>query len=87
MIFQDLSGKTALDQRRCPALDLGESEWDSVSDTNLKGVFVLAQTVARGMRAAGQALIRHIPQRRLGRPDELDGALLLLCAEAGSYIS
>lgn len=140
-----------------PALDLGESEWDSVIDTNLKGAFVLAQAVARCMRAAGrsgtiiniasilglrvagslsayaaskagviqltkalalewardgirvnalcpgyietdinrwffaseagQSLIRRIPQRRLGRPHELDGALLLLCSEAGSYIT
>ena len=27
---------------------------------------------------AGQAMIRRIPQRRLGRPEDLDGALLLL---------
>lgn len=36
---------------------------------------------------AGQALIRRIPQRRLGRPEDLDGALLLLCSDAGSYIT
>lgn len=36
---------------------------------------------------AGAALIRRIPQRRLGRADELDGALLLLCSDAGSYIT
>jgi NAD(P)-dependent dehydrogenase (short-subunit alcohol dehydrogenase family) len=36
---------------------------------------------------AGQALIRRIPQRRLGQPADLDGALLLLCSAAGSYIT
>lgn len=36
---------------------------------------------------AGQALVRRIPQRRLGQPADLDGALLLLCSDAGSYIT
>jgi NAD(P)-dependent dehydrogenase (short-subunit alcohol dehydrogenase family) len=35
----------------------------------------------------GQALIRRIPQRRLGQPKDLDGALLLLCSDAGRYIT
>lgn len=35
----------------------------------------------------GQALIRRIPQRRLGQPADLDGALLLLCSDAGRYIT
>ena len=35
----------------------------------------------------GQQLIRRIPQRRLGKPAELDGALLLLASAAGSYIT
>ncbi len=36
---------------------------------------------------AGQSLVRRIPQRRLGRPGELDGALLLFASDAGSYIT
>ncbi|WP_456269778.1 SDR family oxidoreductase [Kushneria sp. AK178] len=35
----------------------------------------------------GQKLIRRIPQRRLGSPESLDGPLLLLCSEAGSYMT
>ncbi|AWC22492.1 MULTISPECIES: SDR family NAD(P)-dependent oxidoreductase [Aminobacter] len=139
------------------ALDLDEAEWDRVLDTNLKGVFVVSQAVARGMKASGRGgaivniasilghrvagnlsayaaskagviqltkalalewaregirvnalcpgyietdinrefftspagldLIKRIPQRRLGHPRELDGALLLLASAAGSYIT
>lgn len=36
---------------------------------------------------AGKALIGRIPLRRLGRARELDGALLLLCSDAGSFIT
>lgn len=36
---------------------------------------------------AGQALIRRIPQRRLGQAGDLDGALLLLASDAGRYIT
>jgi NAD(P)-dependent dehydrogenase (short-subunit alcohol dehydrogenase family) len=35
----------------------------------------------------GQALIGRIPMGRAGRPDDLDGALLLLAADAGAYIT
>jgi len=35
----------------------------------------------------GLALIKRIPQRRLGKPADLDGALLLLCSDAGRYIT
>lgn len=139
------------------ALALDPGDWQAVVDTNLSGVFRVAQAAARAMVAAGtggsivnvasilghrvaggvaayaaakagvvhltaalalewarhgirvnalspgyietdinrtffateagQALIRRIPQRRLGRPDDLDGALLLLASDAGRYIT
>ncbi|HVJ34075.1 MAG TPA: glucose 1-dehydrogenase [Terriglobia bacterium] len=36
---------------------------------------------------AGAALIKRIPQRRLGKPSDLDGAFLLLASQASSYIT
>jgi NAD(P)-dependent dehydrogenase (short-subunit alcohol dehydrogenase family) len=36
---------------------------------------------------AGRALIRRIPQRRLGRMEDLDGPLLLLASEAGRFMT
>ena len=139
------------------ALDVAESDWDSVIGTNLKGAWLVAQHAARrmihhetggsivniasilGLRVAGgvtpyaiskagvvqmtkalalewarhrirvnalapgyietdlndaffgsdagKALIRRIPQRRLGEARELDGPLLLLASDAGSYMT
>lgn len=140
-----------------PLLDVGESDWDRVVDTNLKGAFLVAQAAARvmkaqgsggvivniasilGMRVAGQvaayiaskagvlhltkamalelaryrirvnalcpgyietdlnreffasdvgqALVKRIPQRRLGQQAELEGPLLLICSDASSYMT
>ena len=140
-----------------PALEQDERAWDSVIDTNLKGVWLVAQAAARrmvenkvkgsvvniasilGLRVAGavapyaiskagviqmtkalalewarygirvnalapgyfvtelndvffesdagKALIRRVPQRRLGQLEELDGPLLLLVSNAGSFMT
>ena len=36
---------------------------------------------------AGEALKKRIPMRRAGELDDLDGPLLLLCSEAGRYMT
>jgi NAD(P)-dependent dehydrogenase (short-subunit alcohol dehydrogenase family) len=139
------------------ALDQDERAWDSVIDTNLKGVWLVAQAAAKrmiankvqgsivniasilGLRVAGavapyaiskagviqmtkalalewarygirinalapgyfatelnddffeseqgKALIKRVPQRRLGQLKELDGPLLLLLTDAGSFMT
>ena len=38
-------------------------------------------------RAEGADVIKRIPQRRVGTPEDLDGALLLLASDASSYIT
>ena len=143
--------------RDVPSLNQSEADWDSVIDTNLKGMFLMSQAVGRAMVArgrggaiiniasilglrqagslmpyavsksgaiqmtkslalewarygirvnalalgyfatelnsdfwageAGGAMIRRIPQRRLGSLDDLDGPLLLLASDLSAYMT
>ncbi len=34
-----------------------------------------------------QSILKRIPQRRFGKPDDLDGAVLLMASDAGRYIT
>lgn len=45
---------------RTPALELKEQDWDTVVDTNLKGPFLVAQTVGQHMCKAGYGRIVNI---------------------------
>jgi NAD(P)-dependent dehydrogenase (short-subunit alcohol dehydrogenase family) len=143
--------------REAATLDQSEADWDAVIDTNLKGMFLMAQVVARAMSTrggggsivniasilglrqaggvlpyavskagaiqltkvmalelarfgirvnaiapgyldtelnagfwdgeAGKTMIRRIPQRRLGRLEDLEGPLLLLASDASAYMT
>ncbi len=140
-----------------PSLELDVADWDAVVDTDLRGAWLVAQTTARALVAAGRPgrivnvgsitglrtigqiapyaaakagllhltrvlamewarhgiqvnaiapgyvetdlnrefwtspagrrLIDRIPQRRLGRPEDLDGPLLLLASDAGAFMT
>lgn len=43
-----------------PATEIDEALWDRIVDTNLKGAFFVARTVARGMLARGEGAIVNL---------------------------
>lgn len=44
----------------CPSLDVSETLWSKIVDTNLKGAFFVAQTVAAGMVERGDGAIVNL---------------------------
>ena len=58
-----------------------------VTVNNLAPGAILTARNREQMAVEGQALVQRIPAGRLGNPDDLVGAALLLCSNAGSYIN
>jgi len=58
-----------------------------VTVNNLAPGAILTARNRSQMATEGEALVTRIPASRLGRPDDLAGAALLLCSDAGAYIN
>jgi short-subunit dehydrogenase len=58
-----------------------------VTVNNLAPGAILTARNREQMRTEGEALAARIPAGRLGRPDDLTGAAMLLCSDAGRYIN
>jgi glucose 1-dehydrogenase len=58
-----------------------------VTVNNLAPGAILTARNRTQMATEGAALAQRIPVGRLGRPDDLAGAALLLCSDAGEYIN
>lgn len=54
---------------------------------NLAPGAILTARNREQMAVEGEVLAQRIPTGRLGRPDDLVGAALLLCSDAGAYIN
>jgi NAD(P)-dependent dehydrogenase (short-subunit alcohol dehydrogenase family) len=72
-LTQSMALELARHQIRVNALAPGYVETDMNRD------------VLRG--APGQAMLKRVPLRRFGEPEDLDGALLLLASDAGRYMT
>ncbi len=58
-----------------------------VTVNNLAPGAILTARNRTQMATEGEALVQRIPAGRLGTPDDLVGAALLLCSDAGAYIN
>jgi glucose 1-dehydrogenase len=58
-----------------------------VTVNNLAPGAILTARNREQMAVEGEALAQRIPAGRLGRPDDLVGAAMLLCSDAGRYIN
>ena len=58
-----------------------------VTANNLAPRAILTARNYDQMAVEGETLVQRIPAGRLGRPDDLVGAAMLLCSDAGSYIN
>jgi NAD(P)-dependent dehydrogenase (short-subunit alcohol dehydrogenase family) len=58
-----------------------------VTVNNLAPGAILTARNRAQMATEGEALVQRIPAGRLGTPDDLAGAALLLCSDAGAYIN
>jgi glucose 1-dehydrogenase len=58
-----------------------------VTVNNLTPGAILTARNRAQMATEGEALVQRIPVGRLGQPDDLVGAALLLCSDAGAYIN
>lgn len=60
---------------------------NGVTVNNLAPGAILTARNKDQMVVEGETLVQRIPVGRLGRPDDLVGAAMLLCSDAGSYIN
>ena len=58
-----------------------------VTVNNLAPGAILTARNREQMAVEGDGLVQRIPTGRLGRPEDLIGAAMLLCSDAGSYIN